>query len=121
MRKRPHAAPSMVRTIDLAHPPLSQETVEEELLRAWMDARNAPGVRVLKVIHGYGSTGRGGLTQVVVRNWGSRMRGRFRAVIPGEEYSLYDPDTQAMRQDVGIFDDAELGSGNRGITYFWIR
>ena len=110
-----------VRVIDVGHPPLPPEKVEELLLQVWIEARNAPGVRVIKVIHGFGSSGKGGGTQLVVRNWGSHMRTRLRGVIPGEEYSLYARDSQAMRREVGRFDDSELDAGNRGITYLWIR
>ncbi len=112
---------SPVRVLDVAHPPLPQARVEELLLQTWIEARNAPGVRVIKVIHGYGSSGKGGRTQVVVRNWASQMRTRLRGVISGEEYSLYTPDSQAVRREVGRFDDSELDAGNRGITYLWIK
>ncbi len=100
---------------------MPQTDVEAVLLQEWTGARNSTSIRVLKVIHGYGSSGKGGSTRDVVRNWASRMASRFRAIVPGEEYSLFQPAAQAMRREVGRLDDAELDAGNRGITYLWIR
>ena len=117
---RPSTSPH-VRVLDVAHPPLPPARVEELLLQAWNEARNAPGIRVIKVIHGYGSTGKGGGTQLLVRNWGSQMRTKVRGVICGEDYSMYAQLSQAMRREVGSFDDSELDAGNRGITYLWIK
>jgi len=97
------------------------DAVEELLMHAWMETRNSDSVRVLKVVHGFGSSGQGGKTLLVVRNWASRMKGKLRAVIGGEEFSLYNAETQAMRREVGEIDSAELDAGNRGITYLWIK
>ena len=100
---------------------MPQEAVEDLLMHAWMETRNSDRVRVLKVIHGYGSSGKGGQTLLIVRNWASRMKGRLRAVIDGEDFSIYSAETRAMRREVGEIDDAELDAGNRGVTYLWIK
>ncbi len=121
MRVKRSSPSARVRVVDVAHPPLPQGAVEELLFQIWMEARNTPDVRVIKVIHGYGSSGRGGMTQQVVRNWASKMRSKFRSVIDGERYSLYDPASQEMRRELGGFDDSELDAGNQGITYLWLR
>ncbi|MDZ7344205.1 MAG: hypothetical protein ONA90_06785, partial [candidate division KSB1 bacterium] len=73
------------------------------------------------VIQGYGSHGRGGSTKETVRNWAYQFRRRFRAVIAGEEYGIFDSDTQAMRQQCGQITDADLGAGNLGITLLWVK
>ena len=111
----------LIRRIDLAHPPLGAARVEEALTEALAAARNSPDLRVIKVIHGYGSSGRGGATREVVRNWAFRMRGRLRGVIAGEDYSLFDAATQAMHAETGPIGDPDLDAGNRGVTYLWIR
>jgi hypothetical protein len=107
--------------VDVAHPPMPPHIVEEQLLAAWSRARNTPSVRVLKIIHGHGSSGKGGSTRVVVRNWVHGQRSRFRAVIPGESYTLFDATTQSLRQEIGTFHDPDLQNGNPGITVIWIR
>ena len=111
----------IVLTIDVAHPARHPDRVEGELLSAWSAVRNSPRLRILKVIHGYGSGGKGSRTHEVVRNWAYRHRKRFRAVIEGEHYSLSDPMTRELRREVGQYEDPDLEHHNRGMTVFWIR
>lgn len=108
-------------TVDVGHPPRSAGRVEEDLQDAWDRARSSRETRVLKIVHGYGSGGAGGSTRTVVRNWTFRHRGRFRAVIEGERYSLFDEETQRMRGETGQEQDADLSAGNPGITVVWLR
>ena len=112
---------SPLTTIDLAHPPMSQPEAEVELARAVAAVRNSSYLRILKVIHGYGSSGKGGSTREVVRNWTFRQRRKFRGVIEGEHYSLYDEETRLMFAEVGLTDDPDLHAPNPGITILWIR
>ncbi len=108
-------------TIDVAHPPRPPGVVEQELLAAWTTVRNSSVLRVLKVIHGHGSTGKGGTTRDVVRNWAFAHRKHFKAVIAGEQYDLFNPDVQEMRLEVGQYHDPDLHQANPGITVMWIR
>jgi hypothetical protein len=66
-------------------------TVEQALerFRRRLREASASGARVLKVIHGYGSTGRGGKIRDALRRELGRMlaRGEVAAVVAGEEYS----------------------------------
>ena len=78
-------------------------------------------MRILKIIHGRGSSGRGGSTREVVRNWAFKNRGRLLAVIEGKRYALLDTDTITMRQQVGAYADTDLGAGNDGITFLWVK
>jgi hypothetical protein len=112
---------SPVLTIDIAHPPLHPDQVEEELLRALMQVWSSSSLRLLKVIHGYGSSGKGGSTKETVRNWAFRNRNKLRAVVEGEEYSLYNPTVQELRKEVGDYPDADLDNSNPGITILWIK
>jgi hypothetical protein len=61
--------------------------LENALVRARRD-----GVRVIKVIHGYGSTGVGGILRPVVRNYLRRAkeRGEVRLFVNGESWSSFD-------------------------------
>ncbi|MEK9138532.1 MAG: hypothetical protein AAB393_15520 [Bacteroidota bacterium] len=108
-------------TIDVAHPPRRPDEVEEELLSAWSQVRNSSSLRVLKIIHGYGSTGKGGTTKEVVRNWVFANRTKFKMSIDGEEYTLYNAGTRELRKAIGDYPDADLGKTNPGITIVWIR
>lgn len=105
-------------TIDVAHPPRHPDEVEDELLRALLQVQSSPSLRIIKIIHGYGS---GGATRDTVRNWAFRNRLKIKAVINGEDYSLYESATQSMRKAVGNFVDADLDAGNNGITIVWVK
>lgn len=112
---------SPILTIDVAHPPRHPDVVEEDLLRAWSQVRNSSSLHILKIIHGYGSSGKGGATKELVRNWTFRQKSKFKAVIAGEEYSVYNAATQEVRSEVGNYADADLGAGNAGITIVWVK
>jgi hypothetical protein len=108
-------------TIDVAHPPRRPEAVEEDLHRAVTRIRNSPDLHVLKIVHGYGSGGKGGSTKENTQNWLFRNRFRFRAIIQGNEYELHNPVVQEMMRESGQFADADLGAGNPGVTVVWVR
>jgi len=108
-------------TIDVAHPPRSAEQVEAELVDAWTQVRNSNSLRVLKIVHGYGSSGKGGSTREVVRNWAYRNRGKFRLILEGEIYSLANRDVQELRKEIGDFHDFDLKNGNPGVILLWVK
>lgn len=95
--------------------------MEEALLNAWETVRNSPTLRVLKVIHGYGSGGKGGATRESVRNWAFRLQRRFRGIVNGEEYALDDPLTGEIRREIGQYPDPDLTIPNPGITIIWVK
>lgn len=107
-------------TVDVAHPPRHPDAVEQVILESWSEVRNSSFLRVLKIIHGYGSSGKGGKTRELVRNWVFQNRSKFRLVIEGEHYSLLDPSTQEMRKEVGQFFDQDLDNANPGVTLIWV-
>jgi hypothetical protein len=107
--------------IDVAHPPRHPDVVEKELLDALMKVKGSSSLRVLKIIHGHGSSGKGGSTKDVVRNWLFRHRSKFRTSIDGEQYSVFDADVQELRTEVGQYNDSELGSANPGLTIVWVK
>ena len=108
-------------TLDVAHPSRPPARVEAELQDAWQEVRNSKQWRALKVVHGYGSHGKGGATRETVRDWAYRFRRHFRAVIDGERYGIFDDDTRDMREECGQSADSDLGAGNSGITVFWVK
>lgn len=107
--------------IDVAHPPRTADHVESELIRAWSQVRNSSTLRVLKIVHGYGSKGKGGSTREVVRNWAYHNRGKFRMVFDGEGYSLGNPDVQELVKEVGNYVDSDLERANPGILLIWVK
>lgn len=108
-------------TIDVAHPPRPSTAVERQLDDAWHHVRRSRQLRVLKVIHGYGSSGAPGSIRDTTRNWAWGHRRHFRAVINGEEYSLQEDRTQDLRKAVGDYADPDLGGSNPGILIIWIH
>ena len=110
-----------IRTIDIAHPPLTSETAEMVLDDEATQIRSTQQWRVLKVIHGHGSDDRPGVLKQVVRNWAHRNRTRLLAMIPGEDYNILDAKTQEMRRQCGQVADGDLGASNSGISVIWIK
>lgn len=108
-------------TIDVAHPPLRPDDVENELQRALRQVINSKDHRILKVVHGYGSGGKGGATKSTVQNWLFRNRSKVQAIISGEEYGLYNVAVQTLRKEVGQYGDPDLDAGNAGITLVWVK
>jgi hypothetical protein len=77
------------------------------------------GCKVLKLIHGYGSSGAGGEIRIVVQKRLSEMatRGEIRACIFGEDWSKSDERAWALiNTHSELKQDADLGRRNLGIT-----
>jgi Smr domain. len=72
--------------------------------------------RAIKVIHGHGT----GALKRGVREWCEDQTGRFQAVIIGENYDLFDPESAGMRADCGSPRDPDLGRRNGAVTYIWL-
>lgn len=79
----------------------------------------ALGVSAVKIIHGYGSSGKGGKIRLEVRAYLERQkqRGKIRDYIPGERFSIFDEPT---RRAFSICDDLrrdpDLDGANNGVT-----
>jgi len=76
-------------------------------------------VSLLKLIHGYGSTGAGGDIRIVVqkRLYELSQDGHIRACIFGENWTKSDQQTWRLLQaEPALKTDSDLGRGNRGIT-----
>ena len=77
--------------------------------------------RLLKIIHGYGKLTGSNVLQVKVRSWLSTNPFPFRAAIPGEAYTLTDPTTMKLRDEVGQYPDNDLNATNQGMTLVWLK
>lgn len=77
------------------------------------------GYTALKIIHGYGSTGKGGKIRVQARSRLERMKGagEIRGYIPGEEFSIFNSATlEAFRRCGALRKDPDLERHNNGVT-----
>jgi len=97
-------------------PPLETALAElsSELRRA-----KAAGFSYAKIIHGYGSGGKGGAIRDGVRKAlaGYRRSGRIRAFVPGEEFSAFSAETRGMEDACPeIAHDPDFARQNHGVT-----
>jgi len=95
--------------------------VEEALLRLDRELALArkEGLRLLKVVHGYGSTGVGGDVRIAVQKRLHQLTeaAQIRGCIFGENWSKSDEETWRLLQaHPTAKGDADLGRRNRGIT-----
>lgn len=82
------------------------------------------GVKVLKVIHGYGSSGKGGTLCVGLRkSFGLRKKeGVIKDFITGEDFTIFNPTVLALLESVpNLRSDPDLNATNEGITVLWLK
>ena len=82
------------------------------------------GVRVLKVIHGYGSSGVGGKLCIGLRkSFGLRKKeGAIKDFITGEEFSIFHDRTLSLLEAVPeLRGDPDLNATNEGVTLLWLK
>ena len=77
------------------------------------------GASAVKLIHGNGSTGKGGKIRLEVRAYLERQkaRGQIRDYIPGERFSIFDePTRRAFALCDELRRDHDLDAANNGVT-----
>ena len=82
------------------------------------------GTSVLKIIHGFGSSGVGGKLRIALRKTLERLaaEGRLRRVIYGENWDIFDRATQDLLGEYAeLSGDEDLGQHNAGITIVELR
>ena len=82
------------------------------------------GVKVLKVIHGYGSSGKGGALCVGLRkSFGLRKReGVIKDFFAGEDFSIFNPAVLALLEAVPeLRGDPDLSATNEGVTFLCLK
>ena len=97
----------------------ARRSVIAEIKRAKRD-----GVKVLKVIHGYGSSGKGGALCVGLRkSFGLRKKeGVIKDFIAGENFTIFNPTALALLEAVPeLRGDPALNATNEGITVLWLK
>jgi hypothetical protein len=97
----------------------ARRLVAEEIRRA-----RSRGHRVLKVIHGYGSSGKGGTLQSGLRK-SFRLRkkeGAIKDYVAGEDFSIFNASALAMVEAVPeLRNDPDLNATNEGVTLLWLK
>lgn len=76
-------------------------------------------VKVVKIIHGYGSSGKGGAIKRDVQAFLTQKKssGNIRGFVPGERFSPFDAHARAMLdQCPELAKDSDYSRGNDGIT-----
>jgi hypothetical protein len=94
----------------------------EQAKRRLLESLYAPrgtGGPVVKIIHGYGSSGKGGAIRAAIReqmaHW--QREGKVLTVVAGENWSIFDPASQELRQRYAFLGkDEDLDRGNEGMT-----
>lgn len=113
---------SRIKTINIE---ASFPTLEEarRLIIDQIKSTKREGIRVLKVIHGYGSSGKGGTLCIGLRkSFSLRKKERIiKDFIPGEDYSIFDNVTaQLLEAEPELRGDPDLNAMNEGITILWL-
>ena len=97
----------------------ARRLVIEEIKRAKRE-----GVKVLKVIHGYGSSGKGGALCFGLRkSFGLRKKeGVIKDSIAGEDFSIFNDTVLALLEAVPeLRGETDLGAINRGVAIFLLK
>ena len=79
----------------------------------------ACGVSAVKIIHGYGSSGKGGAIRTEARKYLDRQKvqGHIKGYIKGEDFSIFDEATRnAFAFCDGLRRDSDIERHNNGIT-----
>ena len=96
-------------------------TVDDAIRRTTYNIKNARafGVSAIKLIHGYGSTGKGGAIRVEVRRYLERQKrgGFIKDYVPGEDFSIFSEATRKAFLVCGdLRRDSDIERHNNGIT-----
>ncbi|MBU1650034.1 MAG: Smr/MutS family protein [Proteobacteria bacterium] len=100
---------------------MGKPLVESALRKLQMELESGrrQNLRVLTVIHGYGSTGKGGAIGVECRKVLEYLKGKgeIGTFIPGEEFRMKSGLTRdLLRRFPQLANNVNLNKGNRGIT-----
>lgn len=96
-------------------------SAEQALAILEIEIENAKkeGVVALKVLHGYGSHGRGGVIRKsllpLLGSW--KRSGFIKDFFGGDKWNLFDEDAKRiLLKDKSIYNDCDISSANPGIT-----
>ena len=96
-------------------------TVEQARIRLGQELRiaKAQGETLLKIIHGYGSTGKGGAIKkdVQLQLGAKKRQGFIRDFVKGENFSPFDENSRKLTAaEPSLSKDKDYYNANEGIT-----
>ncbi len=106
--------------LELGRPLVSSALKQLEFSLASVRAR---GGRLVKIIHGYGSSGKGGRIRTESRRLlnSYKNKGRVTAIVHGEKFSIFDAGTRYLLDKCPeLSSDRDLGAGNMGVTFVYL-
>lgn len=104
--------------INLEHGMPTVEQASHRLIGELIRAR-AQGAKVVKLIHGYGSSGVGGKLRIGIRAAlaDRKRRGEIKEAVPGEDWNIFDEGTRRILDLYpDLSRDRDFDRGNAGIT-----
>ncbi len=93
-------------------------------LRLELNTLRRVGVNQVKVVHGYGSTGKGGVIKTATLELLRTMKdeGRIRAFCPGEQFGPFETLGRSIVEACPAFrNDPDWAKGNAGTTVVVLR
>ena len=88
-------------------------------LAAEVEAARKMGTPAMKLIHGYGSSGKGGRLRTACRTW---LRQQELCFLPGEEFSIFNQEARRwLALCPQLRQDRDLDAENRGVTYVLLK
>lgn len=114
---------SLFRVFNLEADLPTLEEARKRLSAATKEARRE-GCRALKIIHGYGSSGKGGVLKIGLRKslLLRKKEGAIKDFIPGEDFSIFNQTTLDLLEAVPqLRGDPDLNALNEGVTLVWVR
>lgn len=110
---------STLREVNLEHGmPLVNQALKH--LTFEMQRTKSLGCSVLKIIHGYGSSGTGGKIRTASRKFLTKCKqdGSIQDFIPGESFSIFEETTRrAFARCDALRNDSDLDRYNNGVTF----
>ena len=100
---------------------LGWPTVDQALRRldAELEAARKMNTPLMKLIHGYGSSGKGGRLRTACRTW---LRQQELCFLPGEEFSIFNQETRRwLALCPRLRQDRDLDAENRAVTYVLLK
>ncbi len=94
------------------------------LVMAEIKKAKREGARVLKVIHGYGSSGKGGALRIGLRKSFvlRKKEGVIKDFIPGDDFTIFNEHVlDLLAVAPGLRGDPDLGAANEGVTFLWLK
>ena len=101
-------------------------TLDEAKRRLLLEVRrcHGEGIFVLKIIHGYGSGGRGGVLRTGLRKVFAEYQrdGDILGYASGEEFSIFHPvSLEMITAAPELGKDPDLERNNPGVSFLWIQ